>query len=464
MRLLGLIASTLYLTACGSVLFQPIRTIDAVDPQHGYRLENAVQKRQQESDEMLMVMAFSGGGTRAAALGYGVLETMSQQTVYVNQRQTPLTEEVDLAFGISGGSVLAAYYALHGSDTVPAFEKAFLSKNLQKQLIDQVFSMSNWPRLTSPEFGRGDLLQEEFNRSLFHHATFADVLERRKGPFAVIGATDMNTGERIDFTQEYFDMLCLDVTDVEVARAVASSSAVPLVFAPVTFNNHGGTCAHQAPQGQAAVDTQAAGRFSRKTRQELARQVASYADRTARPYIHLLDGGLTDNLGLRAILDAADLYSRERFYDRFTNDTTDKIVLVNINAQNRPTSVIDLSANIPKISDVVRALINIPIDRNSQETLRQFRKFVDDWQQNPPTNRDGKPIKLYFISLNLSDVRDDALREQVLNIPTSFYLPPWEIGSLKRAARDLLYHSAEYRRLLRDLSSPPVAETTESAP
>lgn len=83
------------------------------------------------------------------------------------------------------------------------------------------------PRLTSAEFGRGDLLQEQLNQTLFKDATFSDLVNGRKGPFAVISATDMSIGQRINFTQEFFDIMCLNLNDLEVARAVAASSAVP---------------------------------------------------------------------------------------------------------------------------------------------------------------------------------------------------------------------------------------------
>ena len=39
---------------------------------------------------------------------------------------------------------------------------------------------------------------------------------------------------RSPFTQDFFDWLCVDLNDVEIARAVAASSAVPLIFSPIT--------------------------------------------------------------------------------------------------------------------------------------------------------------------------------------------------------------------------------------
>ncbi len=44
-------------------------------------------------------------------------------------------------------------------------------------------------------------------------------LEQRKGPFAVINATDMVAGQEVSFAQDFFDWLCVDLNDVEIARA-----------------------------------------------------------------------------------------------------------------------------------------------------------------------------------------------------------------------------------------------------
>ncbi|EEG33666.1 hypothetical protein NEIFLAOT_01247, partial [Neisseria flavescens NRL30031/H210] len=91
-------------------------------------------------------------------------------------------------------------------------------------------------------------MQEQFESTLFKNATFGDLASHRKGPFAVITATDMSLGNRFEFTQEYFDMMCLNLSDLKIARAVAASSAVPLVFAPLTLNNNGGNCGYRLPE------------------------------------------------------------------------------------------------------------------------------------------------------------------------------------------------------------------------
>ena len=184
MKTLTTLLLTCLLTACGSVQYQPLATIDHIDHSRGYRLQNLFQNNQ--DDDLLLVLLISGGGSRAAAFGYGVLEVLAATPITGHGKTATMLEKTDLVHGVSGGSVLATYLALHGKETVPRFEREFLRQNLQSTVLRQLFSLANLPRLTSPQYGRGDLLAEELDRLLYHGATFADLATRRKGPFALI--------------------------------------------------------------------------------------------------------------------------------------------------------------------------------------------------------------------------------------------------------------------------------------
>lgn len=442
------------LSSCALVQFQPLQTIDKVDTEKGYRLEKALSRRAE--DDTFVVLIFSGGGTRAAALGYGVLEELKKQQVNIGGREKSLLENIDMVYGVSGGSVLAAYFSMHGPETVPAFERRFLKQNFQRQFTKQLFSLANVPRLTSPEYGRGDLLQEQFENTLFRDATFGDLDRKRKGPFAVISATDMAAGSRLDFTQEYFDMMCLDLSQLRIARAVAASSAVPLVFSPITLNNNGGKCGYMVPEEVQKATAVRGGGLQTQTKREFVQSFLQYNDSVKRPYIHLLDGGLTDNLGLRGLLDVADARSSSMLQRKLDDEHIRRIVIINVNAQNQISSRIDQSAAVPGLTDVINAVVDIPIDRYSQESLRRFREFADQWNKSIGKGKNRSQTGMYFVSLNLRELPESQLRKNVLNIPTTFYLPPNDINDLKTAARALLQQSAEYKRLLADLAADPV--------
>lgn len=320
--------------------------------------------------------------------------------------------------------------------------------------------MSNLPRLASPEYGRGDLLQEQFENYLFGKTTFRDLEKNAKGPFAIISATDMGIGERFNFTQEYFDPMCIDLGDLRLARAVAASSSVPMVFAPITLNNNGGRCSYTPPIKIEDADDSETGRQQSRTIKEFYERFQKYADGKNRPYIHLIDGGLTDNLGMRSLLDMTEMYPEKILTNKILQNNIRHIVVINVNAQNQVSSNLDKTAAVPGFRDVVSSIVNIPIDQNSQESLRRFRAFVDQWNKDKQT--DG--ISFSFVSLNLKDLPPSELREKVLNIPTSFYLPPEDVDNLRTAAAELMKQSLDYRNLLAEFAAHPNPDTIFAAP
>lgn len=427
------------LSACSLVLYKPVETIKQVNPDSGYRQKNVVGEGAKDGN--LIVVMFSGGGTRAAALGYGVLEQFQKQNIKSSEKGSTLLDNIDVVFGVSGGSVLATYFALEGKATIPQFANRFLKSNFQKDILTEVFSLSNLPRLTSPQYGRGDLLQERFNTALYKGKKFGDLAKNRKGPFAIISATDMNIGQQLTFTQETFDGLCLNLNDMEIARAVAASSSVPLIFSPLTLNNNGGNCNFSLPKF-ASKQEESNGLVSKDVEEE--HPLNAYQDSKERPFIHLVDGGLTDNLGIASVLDLSDTIGIEEMYKQLSQQGVKNIVVINVNAQNEVSSEIDKSANVPGLKDVVNTIINVPIDSTTQINLQRYTQFSDSW--NEYANGQQAKIKMFFVNLGLKELPDGRLKKEVLNIPTSFYLPEKDIDKLRESARILLEQSEVYKK------------------
>ena len=167
-----------------------------------------------QSDDLLVILAMSGGGTRAAALGYGVLEELRRTEVTVNGVKRRLLDEVDVISAVSGGTFPATYYALRGEKTFEEFETKVLSRNFESELARRIIlNPVNWFRLSSGTFGKSDLFAELYDETVFDHATFAD-LKRAGGPFVIINGTDITTGARFSFTQDQFDAICGDLSQV----------------------------------------------------------------------------------------------------------------------------------------------------------------------------------------------------------------------------------------------------------
>ena len=442
-----LASSMVLLTACHSILYQPAKTLSQIDPEKGYRLEKTMQQALEK--ENLVIVTFSGGGSRAVSLGYGVLEQFQQAIVRPTERGDTLLQNIDVVYGVSGGSVLAAYLALEGQETIPKFKEFFLKKDFQKKVINEVFSLSNVPRLTSPQFGRSDLLQEQLNLALYHGKTFADLARKRKGPFAVINATDMTAGQKVSFTQDFFDWLCVDLNDIEIARAVAASSAVPLIFSPITLNNHAGFC-HAESKKAFLMQTQPGNHLLLNNFNAMQKRLARYQDSVEQPYLHLVDGGLTDNLGLASLLDMSNLLSVRKLYAELKKSALRHVVVVSVNAQNERTSHIDKSADVPGVREVVDTVINVPIDKATESTVQYSQKFANQWNAYAKRHREAK-IKVYFVNVSLKDLPEGQLKKDVLNIGTSFYLPESDVDKLREAAKILLMQSKEYHAALKAL-------------
>ncbi|MCW5560057.1 MAG: patatin-like phospholipase family protein, partial [Verrucomicrobiae bacterium] len=213
-------------------------------PTEGYYFHS--HPRPDNSPEILFLLAFSGGGTRAAALSYGILEELRRTQVLVNGRPRRLLDEVDAISAVSGGSFTAAAYGLYGDRTFEIFPEAFLKRDVQKVLVWKTLNPFRWPDLMSAHWGRSDMAAAYYDRILFTNATFAD-LEARPGPYILINATDINSGARFSFTQYRFDYLCSDLSTYPLSRACAASSAVPGALSPITLNNYAGDCGFTPP-------------------------------------------------------------------------------------------------------------------------------------------------------------------------------------------------------------------------
>ena len=256
----------------------------------------------ERSQELMAVLAFSGGGTRAAAFSYGILEELAEISIELEGERRPLLDEVDHISSVSGGSFTAAYYGLFGRRIFDDFEERVLHRDIQGELLWRVFLPWVWIPLLSSEHNRSDLASRIYHETIFEGATFAE-LRARKGPLVQINATDLASGSPFSFVQEQFDFLCSPLDDLPVATAVAASSAVPGLLSPVPLENYGGECDYARP---AWIDEELSGEPSFERRYINARNLASYS-RERRSKVRLIDGAMSDNLGVRGPFESTTL-------------------------------------------------------------------------------------------------------------------------------------------------------------
>src|SRR5437773_8251208 len=139
-------------------------------PETGYRVTNLSHTN--NSDSLFVVLAFSGGGTRAAALSYGVLEELARTRLVWEGKSVRLLDEVDLISSVSGGSFTAAYYGLFGDRIFSDFRARFLEADIQGALLQSLFNPLKWVRSASSYFSRLDPAAEYYDKAIFAGKSF----------------------------------------------------------------------------------------------------------------------------------------------------------------------------------------------------------------------------------------------------------------------------------------------------
>jgi NTE family protein len=324
-------------------------------------------------NDLNVTLAFSGGGTRAAAFSYGVLKALRDTVVTIDGRPVLLLDEVDAITSVSGGSFTAAYYGLYGERIFSDFEADFLRRDVERALLDSLFNPLNWFRSS----GRTERAIEYYEEHLFRGATFADLRQENR-PLIVINASDLGYGVRFSFLQEYFGLLCSDLSTFPVARAVAASSAVPVVFNPVVLANHP-QCGAGPPGWLDAMRRRAEGDEGKMMQVD---GLATYFDRDKRRYAHLVDGGITDNLGLRALVDLVEAVGGpEAYLKAVGREAPRDQVLIVVNASTEPEPQMDASNRQPSAGETIGAMTDIQLHRYNIDTIELTRKRLREWAQ-----------------------------------------------------------------------------------
>lgn len=453
----------LLLASCS---LQPVNLkLDRYNEKAGYRFDNLSSDG--NTDETFVILAFSGGGTRAGAFSFGVLEGL-RDAVY----QTPggprrFLEEVDVISSVSGGSFTAAYYGLFGDRIFTDFTSKFLHRNVQGDLIRRLLWPPNWFRLASSDFDRINLAAEYYDEIVFEGEKFRRLIEQRRKPYIILNATDMTLGRRFEFTQDQFDLLCSDLSSVKVATAVAASSAFPGLLSPLTVRNFAAEgCEYKAPVSL----TNALDRNRNPVRRYAqARDLWSYQDpRQKRDYIHLLDGGLGDNIGLRGPYVAlSDNLTSWSIPDKINQGKVRRVVVITANAKTNPLKDWDQQPAAPGILDVLSLVVSGPLDNYSFDTVQLVRDFfikrnqeAKDWADcksligQCPVKMPGvlDPVDFYASELSFESIdNDEDLRLCMENLPTSFYLPEDTVTLLRQVARLLLMKSPDFRKAVQAL-------------
>ncbi len=456
--------STLFLVLAlliSSCAHYPVNApLPPADSRAGYRFQTAAPRT--NSDDLLLMLAFSGGGTRAAALSYGALEELKRTAVGLPDCPHPLLDDVSLISSVSGGSFTAACYALWGNRIFSDFEPRFLKKNVQTGLLLRVLSPWNLVRLASPRFGRSDLAAEYYDHLLFKGATYGDLMARGGRPFLCVNATDVASGARFEFTQDEFGLIRSDLSQFAVSRAVAASSALPFYLTPVNLKNYSAEQAEPEPEWiHSILDDPAASPRMRY----VASQARSYVD-GHRHYIHLVDGGFSDYLGLRGAIDRVIACEQSVQIPSVPLSIPRRVALIVVDADRDFDYGWDSTEDPLGLRALVGSVGQVTVSHYSFETIELFREVMArlSRERTSPGDSQPLPITTYIINLHFNQLSDQSESRFFNSVPTSLQLPSKTVDHLRKLAARQLADNVEFKRLVSDLQNQSIKPNSAARP
>src|SRR3990167_1424123 len=427
--------------------------ITGADPVARYDFSHRLPEN---SEEIFVVLAFSGGGTRAAAFNYGVLEALRHTTVRLEGKGRRLLDDVDVITSVSGGSYTAAYYGLFGDRIFTDFERDFLYHDWQGELLRLALQPGGAAAIGSGDFNRSDLVAVHLDRTLFEHKTFMD-LSREGRPFIIINASDLNNATTFSFIQQQFDFLCSDLSTYPVANAVMASSALPGPFATMALRNY-----PDCPERHAPWVAEALARDDVLDRRRVvALAMERYSQPARMPVLRLVDGGVTDNLGVRGSMmspvahygnvpDMAGAFTPEKLR------RVRRVLVIVANAETYRETSWSLSGREPRLRGTLQSSFDAALGILNTETISLAKQGFEMWESHVNASRspDESKVSVDFAVLTFNQISDPGTRARFNAMPTTFRLNPSQVDELVSQSRVLLESSPAFNRFLKRVDEP----------
>ena len=384
-----------------------------------------------DQDGVFVGLCLSGGGSRSA--------NFSAACMFQLER-VGLLQKVDYISSVSGGSLTAAYYCSHGPEWNPDSVQQKLTHSFATDLIGQVLLPWNQFALLFTDWDRSDILAGSFQNVLFTREgrglTYADLRPDR--PRLLINSTDLQSGRRFVFCNETFDELNSDLSKYPIAYAVAASAAVPVILHPVTLRD--------------------------------------YSTRFAQ-FRHLIDGGVTDNLGLQTLVETYAAQVRAAEQSRRPDPYPHGAVFIVVDAHTQFNAELSSKGDVGVIESLKTAAgltSTALLNRASSATLAEIivryspddataatiRRQIADLNEKGflrLKDRTGHEVRVVYLSLsqvnNLQDLPFTGFSESINNIETYFNIGSTETYHLYQAAELLVKERFEprLREIVQDL-------------
>lgn len=411
-----------------------------------------------EHKDTLIALSFSGGGLRAAALAAAVVEKLKELKLY---------DRVAIISSTSGGSVTAGFVAAKGVEKFPELkEKFFLWDNtmeLKGGVISSLLTGAN----------RSQKFADYLDTRLFYGSdkpiTYDDLRVRwREAPFVILNATDASYGHTFEFKQATFSTLCSDLGSFRISEAIAASAAFPFLMSPVTLRNNWDKCEFKCRKDKNLFDRvsyELAVELKHFNLENFVRWRHTHSlrytyeqDEKNNPYrqvkfVHLLDGGLSDNLAARALLRTFGENNSENIR-KLKEMGVRRILLIQVNAKSESPNDIDMSGKIPSLFSVIKSAALNPIDVTttlSSYISREYMVSLVRYLNGDACSKSDQEIYIYPVQVDF-DLLESGSRDQInaKAIPTWWTLPSSDIDLLERVGKNLLVEHPCFQAFAQD--------------
>ncbi len=406
--------------------------------------------------DMLVLVAFSGGGKRSAAFGHGALRGMRALPV---PGGGSLLTEIDMVAGVSGGSFPSAHFALNGERSFDTFPDEFLHQDIESWIYGTYLLPWNWGWIASPEVGTNDRMAQVYDRLMFRGATFADLRSRAR-PLLSVNATDVSYGIPFAFTPAFFDMICSDLGTFRLARAVAASNGFPGIFTPITLENHRGRdCTVPSPINAADLRTSSDRRV-----QMLGSAYGRYLSRERTRWIHLMDGGISDNLAMRHVANSLLLIENDAARQPEGFRRLRRILVISVDGEASTDPTLPQRRTVNGLLTILGAVSGGQIDNYNVETLllvdQQLIRLRDVLRRvrcAEARRIDGAPcedVEVALAHVALSAYPDTEVRRRLLAIRTGLTIPNEDSAQLVEAGESMIARDGSLAGFLHDVDAP----------
>ncbi|HKY95730.1 MAG TPA: patatin-like phospholipase family protein [Kiloniellales bacterium] len=429
----------------------------------GYRLPALVKP---EHDDLLLILAFSGGGKRSSAFSYGALAAMRELQVVGGAAPHSMLSDIDLISSVSGGTFTSMYYGLHREKLFTDYEDDFLRVDIDSYIYGIYLLPWNWDWLVNPLVGTNDYMAKVYDDHMFHGATYADLIKNGR-PMIMADATDVTYGRVFSFIQDTFDLICSDLATFPLARATAASNGFPVLFSPITLISYTKDCKGRVPAwfaaSKEAVEQDPDSRLA-----AAAKQAEEYLNDKETWYVHLLDGGIVDNLALRGLINSMLLMfdNPQAAVDRGFHKWR-RVLVVSVDGEGDQDTSWARQRQVTGFGQILANVSGAQIDEYNFETLilakeevENFGTFLAKLRCAHEATIDGyrcDDVESSFVHLSLRDVTDESVRQRLEAIPTGLTVSEEDLKLLIESGRNAVMDSKEIRAAL-DVAAPTVAK------